>query len=99
MLRKKVLEAMVRTGYPNGPYSLPEELTGWRRALLGDALLNAANNAQARAAERFAGMDEPTRASLAKTVVAGLPGRMVEAHNLHQFQARANLLRSRRLPP
>ena len=45
MLRKKVLEAMVRTGYPNGPYSLPEELTGWRRALLGDALLNAANNA------------------------------------------------------
>ena len=45
MLRKKVLEAMVRTGYPNGPYRLPEELTGWRRALLGDALLNAANNA------------------------------------------------------
>ena len=51
---------------------------------------------QARAAERFAAMDEPTRASLAKTVVAGLPGRMVEAHNLHQFQARASLLRSRR---
>ncbi|MGI3130364.1 ribonuclease D [Halopseudomonas pachastrellae] len=45
MLRKKVLEAMVRTGYPNGPYRLPDELTGWRRELLGEALLNAANNA------------------------------------------------------
>ncbi len=45
MLRKKVLEAMVRTGYPNGPYRLPDELTGWRRELLGEALLSAANNA------------------------------------------------------
>ncbi|UJJ33295.1 ribonuclease D [Halopseudomonas maritima] len=44
MLRKKVLEAMVRTGYPDGPYRLPDELTGWRRELLGEALLNAANN-------------------------------------------------------
>lgn len=43
MLRKKVLEAMVRTGYPAGPYSLPDELTGWRRALMGDELLAVAN--------------------------------------------------------
>lgn len=43
MLRKKVLEAMVRTGYPNGPYCLPDELTGWRRALMGEELLAVAN--------------------------------------------------------
>ncbi len=45
MLRKKVLEAMVRTGYPSGPYRLPDELTGWRRELMGEALLKAANGA------------------------------------------------------
>lgn len=43
MLRKKVLEAFVRTGYPNGPYSLPDELSGWRRELMGDELLALAN--------------------------------------------------------
>ena len=43
MLRKKVLEALVRTGYPCGPYQLPDELSGWRRALMGDELLALAN--------------------------------------------------------
>ncbi|QJD58109.1 ribonuclease D [Pseudomonas sp. gcc21] len=43
MLRKKVLEAIVRTGYPTGPYSLPDELNGWRRELMGAELLNVAN--------------------------------------------------------
>lgn len=43
MLRKKILEAMLRTGFPNGPYQLPEELSGWRRELMGDALLRVAN--------------------------------------------------------
>lgn len=43
MLKKKVLEAMVRTGYPSGPYSLPDELVGWRRALMGEELLAVAN--------------------------------------------------------
>lgn len=43
MLRKKVLEAFVRTGYPCGPYSLPDELSGWRRELMGDELLELAN--------------------------------------------------------
>jgi len=43
MLRKKVLEAMVRTGYPCGPYRLPDELTGWRRELMGEELLALAN--------------------------------------------------------
>lgn len=46
MLRKKVLEAMVRTGYPGGPYSLPAELTGWRRELMGAELLQVANGTQ-----------------------------------------------------
>lgn len=43
MLRKKVLEALVRTGYPCGPYTLPDELNGWRRELMGDELLSLAN--------------------------------------------------------
>jgi ribonuclease D len=43
MLRKKVLEALVRTGHPAGPYSLPDELTGWRRDLMGEELLAVAN--------------------------------------------------------
>lgn len=43
VLRKKVLEAMVRTGYPCGPYTLPAELSGWRRELMGDELLALAN--------------------------------------------------------
>jgi len=43
MLRKKVLEAMVRTGYPCGPYRLPDELTGWRRELMGEEMLALAN--------------------------------------------------------
>lgn len=48
MLRKKVLEAMVRTGYPCGPYSLPDELTGWRRELMGEELLALANQFSSR---------------------------------------------------
>lgn len=43
MLRKKVLEALVRTGYPCGPYRLPDELSGWRRELMGEELLALAN--------------------------------------------------------
>lgn len=43
MLRKKVLEAMVRTGYPCGPYRLPDELSGWRRELMGEEMLALAN--------------------------------------------------------
>ena len=40
MLRKKTLEALLKTGYPNGPYRLPETLRGWRRELMGQALLD-----------------------------------------------------------
>ena len=43
MLKKKVLEALIRTGYPRGPYQLPDELTGWRRRLMGDELLQVAS--------------------------------------------------------
>lgn len=39
MLRKKILEELLRNGYPKGPYSLPRSLQGWRRELMGDALL------------------------------------------------------------
>lgn len=31
MLRKKVLEALLKSGYPDGPYELPDSLRGWRR--------------------------------------------------------------------
>ena len=40
MLRKKTLEALLKTGYPDGPYVLPDSLRGWRRALMGQALLD-----------------------------------------------------------
>src|SRR5690606_41393097 len=43
MLRKKTLEAMVRTGYPCGAYRLPDGLTGWRRELMGAELLGLAS--------------------------------------------------------
>lgn len=41
MLRKKTLEALLKTGYPHGPYQLPESLRGWRRELMGQQLLDA----------------------------------------------------------
>ncbi|WP_225772347.1 ribonuclease D [Pseudomonas sp. Marseille-Q5115] len=40
VLRKKVLEALLRSGFPNGPYTLPDTLRGWRRERLGQALLD-----------------------------------------------------------
>jgi ribonuclease D len=46
MLRKKILEAVLRTGYPDGSYSLPANLQGWRRELMGDALLACLENGQ-----------------------------------------------------
>lgn len=44
VLRKKTIEALVRTGYPTGPYCLPEEFSGWRRQLMGEELLAIANS-------------------------------------------------------
>jgi len=41
MLRKKHLEALLKTGYPDGPYTLPDSLRGWRRELMGQALLDS----------------------------------------------------------
>ncbi|GGD08582.1 ribonuclease D [Halopseudomonas salina] len=43
VLRKKITEALVRTGFPAGPYTLPEEFIGWRRELMGEELLAIAN--------------------------------------------------------
>jgi len=40
MLRKKTLEALLKSGYPKGPYQLPDSLRGWRRELMGQALLD-----------------------------------------------------------
>ncbi|GGM22871.1 ribonuclease D [Pseudomonas asuensis] len=40
MLRKKVLEALIKSGWPDGQYVLPDTLRGWRRELMGQALLD-----------------------------------------------------------
>ena len=45
MLRKKTLEAVLKTGFPDGPYHLPDSLRGWRRELMGQALLDSLANA------------------------------------------------------
>ena len=41
MLRKKTLEALLKSGYPQGPYQLPDSLRGWRRERMGQALLDS----------------------------------------------------------
>ncbi|NWB91918.1 ribonuclease D [Pseudomonas agarici] len=41
MLRKKTLEALIKSGFPDGPYQLPDSLRGWRRELMGQALLDS----------------------------------------------------------
>ncbi|MFH0022198.1 ribonuclease D [Pseudomonas fluorescens] len=41
MLRKKTLEALIKSGFPEGPYQLPESLRGWRRELMGQKLLDS----------------------------------------------------------
>lgn len=46
MLRKKILEELLRTGFPCGPYILPSSLQGWRRELMGDALLQCLEDIQ-----------------------------------------------------
>ena len=45
MLRKKTLEALLKSGYPKGPYQLPDSLRGWRRERMGQALLDSLANA------------------------------------------------------
>ncbi|MBX8489971.1 ribonuclease D [Pseudomonas cichorii] len=45
VLRKKTLEALLKSGYPDGPYTLPDSLRGWRRELMGQALLDSLANA------------------------------------------------------
>jgi len=40
-LRRKTLEALLKTGYPDGPYHLPDSLRGWRREHMGQTLLDA----------------------------------------------------------
>lgn len=41
VLKKKVLLDALATGYPKGPYQLPDSLQGWRRASVGESLLEA----------------------------------------------------------
>lgn len=38
LVKKQALESLLRSGYPRGPYRLPELLSGWRKAEIGDAL-------------------------------------------------------------
>ena len=40
MLRKRDIEALIRTGVETGQYELPDSLCGWRKPLIGQALLD-----------------------------------------------------------
>lgn len=39
LVKKQAMEMLLRSGYPRGPYRLPDVLSGWRKAEIGDALL------------------------------------------------------------
>jgi len=39
LVRKKTLEALLRSAYPSGQGTLPESLQGWRKTEIGEALL------------------------------------------------------------
>ncbi|SEK45626.1 ribonuclease D [Atopomonas hussainii] len=43
MLRKKALEALLRSGYKDGDYRLPDDFNGWRKELFGEQLLAELN--------------------------------------------------------
>lgn len=43
LARKKQLEGMLREGYPNGPFRIPETLQGWRKEVVGEPLLDVLN--------------------------------------------------------
>lgn len=40
LVKKKTLEALLRSGYPRGPYRLPEPLDGWRKQEIANDLLS-----------------------------------------------------------
>lgn len=44
MLRKRDIEGLIRSGLGGEPFELPPTLCGWRKALIGDALLKQLNN-------------------------------------------------------
>ena len=39
LAKKRDYEALLRTGYPGGDYSLPPSLLGWRKSIVGDELI------------------------------------------------------------
>ncbi|MEL7400281.1 MAG: ribonuclease D, partial [Pseudomonadota bacterium] len=39
LVRKKPLEALLRSGFPRGGAELPEVLSGWRKEVIGDTLV------------------------------------------------------------
>lgn len=43
LARKKSLEAMLREGYPRGPFQIPKTLQGWREEVVGQPLLDVLN--------------------------------------------------------
>jgi ribonuclease D len=40
LTRKKALDALIRSGWNSGQYELPDVLQGWRKAEIGDTLLD-----------------------------------------------------------
>ncbi len=47
---RRRVQALVNTGFPDGPWSLPASLAGWRAEAVGEALLNALDRSQEGAA-------------------------------------------------
>ncbi|MDP2610249.1 MULTISPECIES: ribonuclease D [unclassified Oceanobacter] len=48
LTRKKALDALIRSGWGNGQYVLPDVLQGWRKAEIGDTLLDMMTRADNR---------------------------------------------------
>ncbi len=44
LARKKQLEWMLRQGYPNGPFALPESMQGWRKSVIAEPLIDLLND-------------------------------------------------------
>ncbi len=44
LMRKREYEALVRSGFDQGDYQLPERLLGWRYTVIGESLLNLARD-------------------------------------------------------
>ncbi len=50
LAKKKAIEALIRSGFPQGPFVLPDGLTGWRQEMIGNELVRRLNEYSGRPA-------------------------------------------------